>query len=63
MVQQAPSIQQAYSAQEIESTSDGVMGAPLVLPFHAVYDQPPALGEGNIFITAEELWSMMSCLW
>jgi len=62
LMQQVATTQQPYSAQEIEVTSRGVVGAPLVLPFSAVYDEPAGPGEGDIFIGAQELSSMMSYL-
>jgi hypothetical protein len=62
MVQQAELTQQPYSAQEIEVTPGGTMGAPLVLPFSAVYDEPAGPGEGDVFIGPQELSTLMNCL-
>ncbi|KOS36883.1 hypothetical protein ACN38_g12348 [Penicillium nordicum] len=45
LVQQPAVLQQAYCAHEVEISANGVTGAPLTLPFVAVYDRPPAQGE------------------
>ncbi|KAJ5963493.1 uncharacterized protein N7479_003369 [Penicillium vulpinum] len=51
----AVSVQQVYSAQQVHVSANQVLGAPLVLPFHAVYNRPPQEGEGDILIGKKDL--------
>jgi hypothetical protein len=62
LIQQDKSTQQPFPAQVIEVTPSGPIGAPLVLPFNAMYDEPARPGEGDIFIGSEELTSLMNCI-
>jgi hypothetical protein len=55
LIQQHAVSQQAYCAHEVEITANNVTGAPLTLPFVEVYDRPPAQGEGDIVLTAQDL--------
>ncbi|CAG8016442.1 unnamed protein product [Penicillium nalgiovense] len=62
LVQQQAVSQQAYCAHEIEISANGVTGAPLTLPFIAVYDRPPAQGEGDIVLTGQDFLDITSDL-
>lgn len=62
LVQQFSASQQPYSAQEIEVTSGGVTGAPLVLPYAALFDQAPGPGAADVVLGATELRSVASCM-
>lgn len=55
LIQQPAASQQAYCAHEIVVAADSVTGAPLTLPFVAVYDRSPAQGEGDIVLSAQDL--------
>ncbi|KAF7125503.1 hypothetical protein CNMCM5793_001742 [Aspergillus hiratsukae] len=46
--------QQLYSAQEVVVTPTGVTGAPMILPFRALYDRAPGPNESDITITAQD---------
>ncbi|KAJ5327668.1 hypothetical protein N7452_008058 [Penicillium brevicompactum] len=62
LVPQLPATQQAYAAQEIEVTWSHAAGAPLVLPFAALFDQQPGPGQHNIVLEAQDLCSVAGCL-
>lgn len=62
LVQQQAASQQAYCAHEIEISANGVTGAPLTLPFVAVYDRPPAQGEGDIVLAEQDFLDVTSDL-
>ncbi|CAI7656118.1 unnamed protein product [Penicillium bialowiezense] len=55
LIQQLPETQQAYAAQEIEVTRDHAEGAPLVLPFAALFDQQPGPGQRDVVLEARHL--------
>ncbi|KAJ5186745.1 hypothetical protein N7449_011509 [Penicillium cf. viridicatum] len=46
--------QQPYSAQEVYVQPNNVVGAPLSIPFAAIYDRPPGPGEHDILIKADD---------
>ncbi|CAI7661779.1 unnamed protein product [Penicillium viridicatum] len=46
--------QQPYSAQEVYVQPNNVVGAPLSIPFVAIYDRPLGPGEHNILINAND---------
>ncbi|KAI2733402.1 hypothetical protein CBS147332_417 [Penicillium roqueforti] len=46
--------QQAYSAQEVYVRRNNVVGAPLCLPFVAVYDRLPGPGERDILLNVND---------
>ncbi|GIK05321.1 hypothetical protein Aspvir_009428 [Aspergillus viridinutans] len=54
LVNQPAATQQLYSAQEVVVTPTGMTGAPMVLPFRAVYDRAPTANETDIAITAQD---------
>ncbi|KAF4214439.1 hypothetical protein CNMCM5878_009249 [Aspergillus fumigatiaffinis] len=54
LVNQPAASQQIYSAQEVVVTPTGVTGAPMILPFQALYDRPPGPNESDITITAQD---------
>ncbi|KAJ5508030.1 hypothetical protein N7527_010173 [Penicillium freii] len=58
LVPQQAISQQAYCAHEVEVTANGVTGAPLTLPFVAVYDRAPTTGKGDIVLTAQDFLSL-----
>ncbi|KAJ5185740.1 hypothetical protein N7491_006392 [Penicillium cf. griseofulvum] len=60
LIQQPASSQTAYCAHELTITANGVTGAPLTLPFAALYDRPPAQGEGDIVLTAQDFLDITS---
>lgn len=62
LVQQQAISRQAYCAHEVEVTANGVTGAPLTLPFVAVYDRAPAAGEGDIVFTVQDFLGITSDL-
>ncbi|OQE13623.1 hypothetical protein PENFLA_c045G02029 [Penicillium flavigenum] len=62
LVQQPAVLQQAYCAHEVEISANGVTGAPLTLPFVAVYDRSPAQGEGDIVLTGQDFLDVTSDL-
>ncbi|KAJ5941934.1 hypothetical protein N7516_002102, partial [Penicillium verrucosum] len=43
-------------------SANGVTSAPLTLPFVAVYDRPPAQGEGDIVLTGQDFLDVTSDL-
>jgi hypothetical protein len=45
---------QVYSAQEVVVTPTGMTGAPMILPFQALYDRAPGPNESDITITAQD---------
>ncbi|KAL4895672.1 hypothetical protein BDV59DRAFT_172930 [Aspergillus ambiguus] len=51
LVNQPAVNQQLYSAQEVVVSPTGMTGAPMVLPFRALYDRAPRPNESNIVIT------------
>jgi hypothetical protein len=70
LVPQRPAIQQPYCAQEIVITrppAQGlpvtVTGAPLILPFHALYDRAPGRRERDIIITSGGCNDITRRLW
>jgi hypothetical protein len=70
LVPQLPAIQQPYCAQEIVITrppAQGlpvtVTGAPLILPFHALYDRAPGRRERDIIITSGGCNDITRRLW
>lgn len=54
-VSQAAVNQRCFSAQEVTVERDGsVTGAPMVLPFRALFDRDPSPNERDVSITAQE---------
>jgi hypothetical protein len=53
IVRQVPSYQHAYSAQEVTVTATTVTGAPMTLPFTALYERPRGPNEGDVVITSQ----------
>ncbi|KXG45557.1 uncharacterized protein PGRI_033240 [Penicillium griseofulvum] len=49
-------------AHEVAITANGVTGAPLTITFVALYDRPPAHGEGDIVLTARDFLDITSDL-
>ncbi|KAJ5845176.1 hypothetical protein N7534_008845 [Penicillium rubens] len=54
LVTQPIPTQQPYSAQEVYVQPNNVVGAPLSIPFAAIYDRPPGPGEHDILINAND---------
>lgn len=59
----SPTTQQPYCAQEIVITPQGIVGTPLVLNFHALYDRAPGQGETDILITSADCLKIIRRLW
>lgn len=51
---QAAANQRYYSAQEVTVDGNGVTGAPMFLPFRALFDRDPRPGETDVAITAQD---------
>lgn len=51
---QAAANQRCYSAQEVTVDRNGVAGAPMFLPFRALFDRNPGPGESDVMITAQD---------
>ncbi|KAJ5554915.1 hypothetical protein N7461_003385 [Penicillium sp. DV-2018c] len=51
---QSIAIQQPYSVQEVYVEPNRVIGAPLVIPFVAIYDRLPGPGEHDILLNAQD---------
>jgi hypothetical protein len=49
-------------AHEVTITANGVTGAPLTIPFVALYDRQPAHGEGDIFLATQDFMDITSDL-
>jgi hypothetical protein len=62
LVQQLPTIQQPYSAHEVEVTSTSVYGAPIILPFAALYDRQPGPWEGDVVLDSQDFRDITSIL-
>lgn len=67
---QPTSLQQAYCAHEVEidlslvaGQPSVVTGAPMVLPFYAVYDRLPLPGESDIVLQGRDFEVMTNLLW
>jgi hypothetical protein len=54
LVNQPAASQQLYSAQEVVVTPTGMAGAPMILPFRALYDRAPGPNETDITIIAQD---------
>ncbi|CAL5867975.1 uncharacterized protein PFLUO_LOCUS2198 [Penicillium psychrofluorescens] len=54
LFQQPATTQQAYSALEVDVYVDDVVGEPMILPFHALYDRPPGPGEEDVVLGAAD---------
>jgi hypothetical protein len=54
-VRQPIHTQHPYIAQEIVITPAGIIGAPLILPFEALFDRTPQANEGDILFTQPAL--------
>ena len=52
---QPAATQQSYDAQVIKITANNITGAPLVLPFLALFDRPPKGNEADIVLGLQEL--------
>ncbi|RHZ74431.1 hypothetical protein CDV55_106213 [Aspergillus turcosus] len=50
---QPPGNQYAYAAHEVTVTATTVTGAPMTLPFAALYERPPGPNEGDVVITSQ----------
>ncbi|KAH8424097.1 uncharacterized protein LDX57_001854 [Aspergillus melleus] len=53
--QQLPVNQQIFCLQEVTVTRNAVQGAPLIIPFHALFDRAPMPNESDIRITTADL--------
>ncbi|GFF30573.1 hypothetical protein IFM51744_01179 [Aspergillus udagawae] len=53
LVNQPAANQQLYSAQEVVITPTGMTGAPMILPFRALFDRAPTANETDVTITAQ----------
>jgi len=62
LLQQPATIQQPYSVHEVEVTSTRVDGAPMILPFSALYDRPPGPGEVDVVLNAQDFRDITSRL-
>jgi hypothetical protein len=62
LIHQTPPIQQSYSAQEVYVEADRVIGAPLNIPFAALYDRPSAQGESDILIQMQDFRNITNFL-
>jgi hypothetical protein len=62
LAQQPATIQQAYSADEVEVTSTGIEGAPMILPFAALYDRPPGPSEVDVVLDPQDFRDITSIL-
>lgn len=60
--QQPATIQQAYSIHEVEVTSTRVDGAPMILPFLALYDRPPGPGEVDVVLGPQDFRDITNIL-
>lgn len=58
MVRQPAVSQQAYCIKELIITPTTVVGAPLILPFQAIFDRPPVGNEQDIVLNAAALMSI-----
>lgn len=54
-VHQPAATQRSYDAQVIKITANNITGAPLVLPFLALFDRPPSGNEADIVLGLQEL--------
>lgn len=54
LVNQPAASQQLYSAQEVVVTQTWMTGAPMILPFRALYDRAPGPNESDITIIAQD---------
>jgi hypothetical protein len=66
---QPPPLQQPYCASEVEVTSTGVagqpnlvVGAPMVLPFAALYNRSPAANETDVVLSQNDFADMTDLL-
>lgn len=62
LLQQPATIQQAYSAHEVEVTSTRIDGAPMILPFTALYDRHPGPSEVDVVLDPQEFRDITSIL-
>lgn len=62
LFQQPATIQQAYSAHEVEVTSTRIEGAPMILPFAALYDRPPGPREVDVVLDPQDFRDITSIL-
>ncbi|KAL4780853.1 hypothetical protein BJX76DRAFT_364024 [Aspergillus varians] len=62
LFQQPAATQQAYSAHEVEVTSNGTVGAPMILPFATLYDRPPGPGESDIVLGSQDFQDITNIL-
>ncbi|KAF9251729.1 hypothetical protein DTO013E5_3844 [Penicillium roqueforti] len=62
LFQQPATIQQAYSAHEVEVTPTGIEGTPMILPFAALYDRDPGRGEVDVVLDPQDFRDITSIL-
>ncbi|KAJ6009233.1 hypothetical protein N7522_004249 [Penicillium canescens] len=62
LIPQPTPIQQPYSAQEVYVEPNRVIGAPLNIPFVALYDRSPGQGEGDILIQMQDFRNITKLL-
>lgn len=62
LTQQLPTAQQPFSVHEVEVTSSGVHGAPMILPFAALYDRQPGPGEADVVLDSQDFRDITSIL-
>ncbi|KAJ5895316.1 hypothetical protein N7495_007007 [Penicillium taxi] len=61
---QQPLNQQSYCAQEVRASENGISGAPLILPFEALYDRAPANAmESDLIISEQDLINITKLYW
>ncbi|KAI2791265.1 hypothetical protein POX_c04122 [Penicillium oxalicum] len=62
LIQQPAATQQAYCAQEVEVTPTDIHGAPIILPFAALFDRDPGPSETDVVINAQQLRAIVHVL-
>ncbi|CAI7570042.1 unnamed protein product [Penicillium manginii] len=62
LLPQPTPFQQPYSAQEVYVEPNRVIGAPLNIPFVALYDRSPGQGEGDILIQMQDFRNITKLL-